>query len=305
MLATLVTRVDWGGLAVLLALGLVLAWSGTVLLTAWRLVRPRRRGYGSRVARGLAGDPSELMPPASCDAWTTTIDGCPVWELRGDDESGPAVVFLHGWGRSRHDVLERFAHVRSVVSRMVALDLPGHGGSRAGYSGLGATEHRVVLEVVASVGGPLPAGRPVVVWGWSLGAGVALRAASEADVAGVIFEAGYAHAITPARAVLRAAGLPHRTTLPAALGLIGLIRGDSWRGFDRVGLAAGCRTPMLVLHDATDEVCPIGDARAIARASPAATLIDTSGIPHRDAWTEQNARGFAPPIVEFLTGCGA
>ncbi|MEO0513191.1 MAG: alpha/beta fold hydrolase [Planctomycetota bacterium] len=301
------SSVDLVGLGSLLAIGLALAWLLVTAQTAWRLTHPVRRGDAARIARRLQADPGELSPPAACDSWTTLAGGCPVWEIAGDDAAGPVVVFCHGWGRSRHDALDRFPAVRRSVSRLIALDLPGHGGSSSPRSTLGAADHAPVEEIVRSLARAhaTPA-RSVVLWGWSLGAGVALRAAVAAEaaaavpIAGVIFESGYRRAETPARNVLIEASLPHRFTLGPALAATGLLQGHGWRGFDRAALAARLRAPLLVLHGEGDRVSPVDEAREIAEAAPGGVLDVVRGAGHRDLWGDAFAGASGERVRAFL-----
>lgn len=280
-----------GGLAILLGIGLVLAWIASVAMLAWFLTHPPRRTYSSAVARGLAGDPSEMDPPAAFETWTVRAHprDIEVWDIAADDPVGPTLVLVHGWSDSRIGALVRASHLRRSCSRIIAFDLPGHGVSH-GVCHLGATEHALVRMILDAL---QDEPRPVVLFGWSLGAGVALRVAADDDathprVAGVIAEAPYIQAKTPARRVLHLRRLPHRLSLPPALALLGTRFGigPRWRGFDRVQIAARVRVPLLVLHGSADPISPIEDGRAIAQAAPHARLAEIPDASHNDLWTE-------------------
>lgn len=277
--------IHWLGLVQLLAIGLALAWSVTVWVTLRKLGRPPRRGYGTQVARGLAGEPSELEEPLAWREWR--VGDCPVWEIDCENPAGPVVIFTHGWGHARQDVLERIGAVRGVARAVLAWDAPGHGEHPAKRSELGTSEHAVLGEIVErarEIGG----GSRVVLWGWSMGAGISIACAGGVEAAGVIAESPFRRLSTPARNMLRAARLPHRFTLGPVLWLAGLTRacGASWRGFDRAYLARGVRCPLLVLHGTEDEVSPIEDGAAIAGAAPAGELTEIEGGRHRDLWEE-------------------
>lgn len=320
----------------LLAIGAFLAWAIMVFLTARRLAHPPRRGYGSQVARGLPGDPSELARPLDFREWTLKqFYNAPVWEITGENPDGPVLIFTHGWGHARHDILERLDAVRDLVSAVVAWDLPAHGDHPGRRSMLGASEWLGVEQLISKMHcedldakeeelealgdwddldddfdrHPEPGSPRIILWGWSMGAGISIEAATEAPnrVSGVIAEAAYALPITPARNVLRLARLPHRLTLRPALFLLGLSRakGPTWVGFNRRDLASDLKQPLLVLHGSEDEVSPVEDGRAIAAAAPDATLIEIESAHHRDLWTDPHASESARAVRDFIATIAA
>jgi pimeloyl-ACP methyl ester carboxylesterase len=130
---------------------------------------------------------------------------------------------------------------------------------------------------------------PVVLYGFSLGAGIGLRCASERElpIAGVILEAPYRFAHTPAESVMRARGVPVRGVLWPALAMIGLRlpNGPRWRGFDRRAIAARVACPVLVIHGDRDAICPLADGRAIAESARDGRLAIIEGAGHNDLWT--------------------
>jgi pimeloyl-ACP methyl ester carboxylesterase len=173
-----------------------------------------------------------------------------------------------------------------MASRLVAWDLPGHGEAE-GISELGMREAADLWALMEA----LNADRPVVLMGWSLGAGVSI-VCGRRGAAAVIAEAPYREAETPARNVLRARGLPYRTTVKPAVGLVEAL-GREWSLlerrrplFDRAAYAAMLPCPLLVVHGAEDEVCPIEDGRAIANSAPDGRIAEIAGAGHNDLWTE-------------------
>lgn len=283
------------GLIALFGVGLVVAWLGVVVYTARSLGRVPRYTYASAVARGRPGDPGELDRPASFDEWRVRPWNCRVWTIEGDDPVGPVVVMTHGWSRSGIAALIRFEALRGSVSRVIVWDLPGHGES-GGRCLLGAGEARALVEVVDRVGGP------VVLYGWSMGAGVAIEAALNLGpevVRGVVAEAPYLLPITPARNVMREMGVPWRTTLKAALFLAGMTRprGPLWRGFDRRAMAAGLKVPLLVVHGDADAICPMEDGEAIAAAAPRGEMVRIAGGTHDGLWVDESTRERVAEVV--------
>lgn len=285
----------------LLGVGLLASGAILVLHTWWGLTRPRRRGYAYAVSRGLAGDPGELdvprefaevrLPGAMSNPATT------LWDIPGDDPAGPIIVFSHGWGQSRHSVLPRLSELTLLASRVIAWDMPGHGESD-GRSHLGVREGAALERVICWA--TEHEDRPVVLYGYSLGAGVSLELAGSTPhlVSRVVAEAPYRLPITPARNVLMQRGLPHGWSLALAMRLAGVGRSTA---FDRAGSAQRVRCPVLVLHGRADEISPVQDGRDIAAAAPRATLVEIAGGTHKGLWTDPRTRETCVRAIrEFL-----
>ncbi len=299
------------GLLQLLALGFVLAVGLGTWLVVHRLRRPTRRTYAWAVARGVPGDPSEIDAPRAFESYEMLLDGvrCAVWDIAGDDPAGPVVVCSPGWGDAKLGVLPRLDALAACASRVVAWDSPGLGDT-PGLCPMGTREPRMLLRLAREV---RAGDQPVVLFGWSLGAGSSIAAgALEADadpsepraIAGVVAEAPYRHPWTPTFRVMRTARLPWRLNGPPAFALLGirLLGSPTWRGFDRAAHAARARCPLLVLHGTADEICPCADGRAIASAAPAGTLVPVPGGGHNDLWTDETHRVFCRRAVQDFLG---
>lgn len=294
-LAAETLRPDLAGLALLLLAGLAIAVTAMIAYTAWALSRPTRRTMAAALARNRPTDPAGLAGPGggrrTFREWTFASRGreLPVWDVPGDDPGGPLVVMTHGWGDSRIGALMRMAPLLAHASRVVTWDMPGH-GEAPGSCSLGTREPEDLLTLVDRVGRD----RPIVLFGWSLGAGVSIAAAARSPqgIAGIVAEAPYRVPATPARNVLRAFALPHRVNLPPALRLIALTSGVSGRypGFDRASLAASLRCPLLVVHGEDDDICPVEDGRAIAAAAREGRIVVVARTGHHGLWTDERSR---------------
>ena len=290
----------WWGLAQLLLLGLAVAVALASWLVVRRLRRPPRRTYASAVARGRPGDPGELDEPRGFTEvrFGARGRGVVAWNIPGDDPGGPVVVLTPGWGDSRVGALARLGPVLPHASRAVAWDPPGL-GETPGRWGMGVTDPGDLRSILDETLAP---GERAVLAGWSAGAGVSIVAgAGDGRVVGVVAEAPYRLAWTPAINVLRQAGLPHRVTVPLAFAALGLRLGvgPRWAGFDRAEGARALRAPLLLLHGAEDEICPVRDTLEIAEAAPDARTVVVEGAGHNDLWTDDR---YAPACAEAVAG---
>ena len=279
-------------------IGFILFGAALSAVTYRGLTRPPRRTYASAVARGRPGDPGEISPadggPLEFQEWEFQSRGVTlkVWDVRGECDNGPCFVMTHGWGDSKVGALSRIAALRSLGSRFIAWDLPGHGES-GGSSTLGAIEHEDLIELIGRVGRDTP----LVLMGWSMGAGISMEVAARhpSGVLSVVAEAPYRMAETPARNMLSGAGMPAGPSLSIALRLIGLCNKRNFfdhdrRPFDRSVWSGALTCPLLVLHGGCDEISPIEDGRDIAGAAKRGTFVTMEGIGHDGMWTNSTSR---------------
>jgi pimeloyl-ACP methyl ester carboxylesterase len=293
---TMIAAIQWPylpGLASVLAIGLLLVLVWITAQTWYGLTRPPRRTYASALARGTPGDPSELLQGArEYKSWAFQSDGLwlPVWEIPGDRPDGPVIILSHGWGSSRIGALSRVPALLPLASCIIAWDMRGQGDA-PGTCSLGARETRDLRLLCAEA----PGDGPVVLMGWSLGAGISIAAACGVPrVAAVIAEAPYRHVVTPARNMLLTNGMPGGATLDIALAWVGLTSGvgPKWNqpvAFDRAWHAAQLSCPLLVLHGDADSISPTTDGREIAAAARDGTYINIPTGGHQSLWIQPDS----------------
>jgi pimeloyl-ACP methyl ester carboxylesterase len=145
---------------------------------------------------------------------------------RGDQ---PVILYFHGNGGSLRGRVERFRALTADGSGLVALSYRGYGGSsgRPSESGLLADAGAAYAFALARY----PADR-IVLWGESLGTGVAVALAADKPVARVILESPFTAAVDIA--ARRCWFVPVRWLMK-----------DQFRSDLRVGKVAA---PVLVLH---------------------------------------------------------
>ncbi len=308
-------------LALFLLLGLVLVVGGTIFATAWRLAHPPRRTYASALARNRPGAPDEVTLASgravSFTEHTFRHDSLdlPYWDVPGHtattEDIAPVIIFTHGWGDSRVGALARLPHLIDHASRLILWDSPGH-GEAPGVCTQGLREPNALRSLIEHL--QLPPDTPIVLFGWSMGAGVSIVVAAAKGIPnlrGVIAESPYRLALTPARNVLRAQALPHGSTLAAALAITSARYATTFNAsrltldpmsFDRASWAARMDVPMLVLQGHADTITSPEDARDIAAATPRATLALVEHAGHNDLWTEPaHAEAAARVATEFLS----
>jgi pimeloyl-ACP methyl ester carboxylesterase len=153
------------------------------------------------------------------------------------EEVKPVILYLHGNGGALRYRVERFTRLITDGIGIVAVEYRGYGGSSGSPSERG-------LIADAEAGYAFAAARystqQIVVWGESLGSGVAVALAAEKPVGRVILEAPF----TSAAAV----GAKHYWYMP-----VRLLMTDQFRSDARIGKVTA---PLLILHGAKDQTVP-------------------------------------------------
>jgi fermentation-respiration switch protein FrsA (DUF1100 family) len=176
----------------------------------------------------------------------------------------PVVLYFHGNGGALNLRAERFRNLTADGTGLVALSYRGYGGS----SGK-PTETGLLADAAAAYA--FAAGRygpdRVVVWGESLGTGVAVALAADNKVARVILESPFTSAADIAAATYFF--LPVR-----------LLMHDQFRSDERIGRVAA---PVLVLHGDRDTVVPFRyGERLYALIRAPKKFVKLAGAGHND-----------------------
>ena len=162
----------------------------------------------------------------------------------------PVILYFHGNG----------GHLGHRVERLLRFAREGHGVLMLEYRGYGGnpgtpTENGFYTDARAALGflereGVAP--NRIVLYGESLGSGVAVELAAQHDVAGVILEAPFTSVAEVAQC--------HFPYIPAARLVI-----DRFDSQARIGRVTA---PILVLHGERDRVVPVRFGRALFDAAP-------------------------------------
>jgi fermentation-respiration switch protein FrsA (DUF1100 family) len=181
----------------------------------------------------------------------STDDGLSLRSWYLPQHSGrPVVAYFHGNG----------GHIGYRVERLLRFAREGYGVLMLEYRGYGGnpgvpTETGFYTDARAALGflereGVAPS--RLVLYGESLGSGVAVELAAQHDAAGLILEAPFTSVAEVAQ--------HHFPYVPAARMVI-----DRFDSLSRIGKV---RTPILVLHGERDRVVPIRYGRALFNVAP-------------------------------------
>src|SRR5690606_35144050 len=125
----------------------------------------------------------------------------------GADPSAPTVVLVHGWGSSKHDMLDR-ADVLHDAYHLLIPDLRNHGQSGDAQTTQGvreAADLRAMIDWLETAKAPTA----IAVLGVSMGGATALAEADRDErVAGVIVESTHATLANAIQARIERAGYP-------------------------------------------------------------------------------------------------
>jgi hypothetical protein len=144
---------------------------------------------------------------------------------------------LHGNGGALRYRVERFTRLITDGIGIVAVEYRGYGGSSGSPSERGLIADAEAGYAFAAARYPA---QQIVLWGESLGSGVAVALAAEKPVGRVILEAPF----TSAAAV----GAAHYWYVP-----VRLLMTDQFRSDERIGKITA---PLLILHGVKDQTVP-------------------------------------------------
>ena len=195
----------------------------------------------------------------------TTADGETLiaW-YRAPAEGRPLILYFHGNGGALRYRVDRFRELTAPGDGLVALSYRGYGGSTGRPSEQGLIDDaRAAYDFAIK---RYPADR-IVLWGESLGSGVAVALAAERKVARIVLEAPFLSAVDVAAGVYPY--LPVRWLMK-----------DQFRSDLRV---AKVTAPVLILHGDRDAVVPIASGQLLYKLITAPKrFVRVAGAGHED-----------------------
>jgi uncharacterized protein len=194
--------------------------------------------------------PASIGLPEAAETTLDTADGerVIVWHAPPQGDK-PVVIYFQGNGGGLNLRVGRFRKLIADGFGLIALNYRGYGGSTGAPS-----ERGLLLDAAASHAFATQHYPPdrIVLWGESLGTGVAVALAAERPVARVLLESPFTSAADVAAAVYPFA--PVR-----------LLMKDQFRSHERIGKVTA---PVLVLHGALDQVVPIAHGERLYAMVP-------------------------------------
>ncbi len=230
------------GVAGLLALGGycavcgMLAWQQRRILYMPEAERPDLSAAGLGVARAVT---------------VRTSDGLDLlaWLAPAMDATKPVVLYLHGNGGHIGYRAPRLERMSGFGWGVLLLEYRGFGGNPGSPTEAGLYEDARAGYATLRASGI--EARRIVLWGESLGTGVAVRLASEQEVGAVLLESPYTS--------IKAIGQKRFPFAP-----VGLLLLDQ---FDLIGRIGTVRAPVLVMTGGRDVVVPPAMGRAVFAAA--------------------------------------
>ena len=290
----------------------------------------------TRVARRITGTTSGFTPKAGDRAsWsgiyyatpahaglharditiTTPAGPFPAWRIDGDPATW--AIHIHGLGSTRAGTLRgvlaatELGYSSLVVSYRNTAEGPRVG---TGRSTLGDTE---TTEADEAIGYAVRRGaQRVVIFGWSMGAAIALQLADHPRHQGLIaalvldspvlswtdvIEANCARSGLPAAAGYLA--IPWLTLHPLAR-VVGLPGRIPLRSFDWSARSADLTTPTLILHGTRDDSAPTRLSQALRDARPDLVELETFDAGHTLCWNADPDR-WHETVISWLKGTDA
>ena len=223
---------------------------------------------------------AELGLTGFSDLTLRTSDGESIVAWWKPPEPGRAVlVYFHGNGGSLWHRQDRARRLTGDGRGLLLVSYRGYSGSTGAPS-----EEGLRLDAQAAYGFVAQRYEParIVLYGESLGTGVAVRLAAERAVGGLILDAPFTSAVDVARR--------HYWFLP-----VDWLMRDQFRSLDRIG---GLKSPILVLHGDRDGIIPVELGEQLYAAAPEPKrFVRLPGVGHAEVLEQ----GGLASVRSFLT----
>ncbi len=225
--------------------------------------------------------PVDAGLPEAVEVPLTTADGTQihVWHVAPRDNK-PVIIYFHGNGGSLPGRVDRFRRLIKDGIGLVGVEYRGYGGS-----GGTPTEQGLIADAEAAYAFAVshyPV-QQIVVWGGSLGSGVAVALAAEKPIGRLILEAPFTS--TAAVGARRYWYLPVRFLMK-----------DQFHSDERIGKVTA---PLLILHGVLDRTVPYSmGERMFELANKPKHIVRFLDGGHNDL----DAHGALNAVARFLAG---
>lgn len=225
----------------------------------------------------------------------TPVGDMPAWRINGNTATW--AIHIHGLGSPRAGTLRgvQVASKLGYTSLVLSYRNDGEGPKVGnGRTTLGATEAE---DVDAAIGYAIRRGAErIVLFGWSMGAAIALQLAHRPKyrglIVGLVLDSPVLNWANVIEANCKRSGLPSsvgKLTLPwltttTLAQLTGLPSAIPLRGMNWIERAHELTVPMLMLHGTKDDSVSIADARTLSQRRPELVTIEEFNAGHTLNW---------------------
>jgi uncharacterized protein len=225
--------------------------------------------------------PAQAGLPEAVEVPLIAADGVHVTAWHVPPRTGfPVIVFFHGNGGSLRYSVARFRKLIGAGIGLVALEYRGYGGNEGSPSEQGLIDDGEAAYAFAAAHYPV---QRIVLWGQSLGSGVAVAVAAKKPIGRLILEAPFTSAA--AVASLRYWYMP-----------VSLLMKDQFHSDRRI---AKVTAPLLILHGVHDQVVPYAmGERMFELANQPKHIVRFLDGGHEDL----DANGALDAVARFLAG---
>ena len=243
---------------------------------------------------------------------TSQAGSCPAWRIDGDPSTW--AIHIHGLGSSRAGTL-RSVQVATELgyTSLVVTYRNTTEGARVG-TGRSTLGHTETADVDEAIGYAVRRGaQQIVVFGWSMGAAIALQLAArprrDGLIAALVLDSPVLDWTETIKANCARSGLPGvaghlavpwLSTGPLA-SMLGLPEPVPLRQFDWITRAAELTTPTLILHGARDSSAAIRLSQALRDRRSDLVTLETFDADHTLAWNSDPER-WRSAVTAWLRG---
>lgn len=223
--------------------------------------------------RGLMYFPDPNLPAPPRSATQVDIEGRPAWYRAPAEPDAPIYLFFHGNAGNLAYFWPVMQQLTADGAGLLMPEYPGYGGARGPVTEATLIEAGEAAYRLLRAQGVAPA--RIILYGLSLGSGVAVQLAHRQPAAGLILEAPFSSALDIAR--WRFPIYP-----------VDWVMQDR---FDSLALIGEVHLPLLVIHGTADRVIPYRfGQRLFAAANSPKTMLTVEGAGHNDLFEQAETR---------------
>ena len=207
--------------------------------------------------------------------------------------AGPTILLMHGWGGSRAQMTGFVDPLLSGGYRVVAYDQPAHGESDGKLTSL--LEIAPTMDIIAKKEGSFDA---IIAHSFgTLITSYALVKRNFPPPTRLIYFGAFNQLLDSLPRFQAISGLPDEIIQGFRVMLNENFGEGVLEEIVHEKLAPQINIPALMFHDTADNVTPVEDSRAIARAWKNARFVETDGLGHRGALQSKEIH---EQVLEFL-----